>query len=292
MKLGKLAARRPVGLKELPEYLTIPLSPAPPAVKVPGIQDWQMLGNDTLGDCTFAGIAHAQDALTWDLAMHESQHHASDAQVVAAYLAYTGGQDIGADEASLLQHWRTNRLFAGKDFGYAPTALDLNTVKQVINSFGVAYIGIQCPQSAQEQFGAGQPWTVVQGSPIEGGHCIILVGYDPQYIYGVSWGKVVAIDPAFLTQYMDECWAIICPEISTKGEFHSVNLSALQADLTNVAITEEHSQMGERVDSFLMDELKRLKIPKTVEDIIRNALERFGEEELIRLLKLALHEIK
>ena len=279
MKYGKLPARRPEGLKDLPEYLNSPLPPAPEAVKVPGVKDWQMLGNDQYGDCTFAGISHAQDALTWDLAMHEALHHATDAEVVAAYLSYTGGQDVGADEASLLHYWRTNKLFAGTDFGYAPTTLSLDTVKQTIHSFGLAYIGIQCPQSAQEQFQAGQPWSVVQGSPIEGGHCIILVGYDPQFVYAVTWGKVVAIEPDFLTTYMDECWAIICPEIATKGEYGNVNLSQLQADLDNVPVTD-----ATRVDSFI-GELHHLHIPHSIETIIKEALERVSEQEIVDVIK-------
>lgn len=62
MKLGRLAAQRPVGLRDLWDYLTNPLPKAPVEVKAPKVADWGMLGNDSVGDCTCAAVVHLRMA--------------------------------------------------------------------------------------------------------------------------------------------------------------------------------------------------------------------------------------
>ena len=232
-KLGKLAPHRPEGLHMLAFYQTNPLPTAPASVDVPGVSDWRMLANDKYGDCTFAGIVHARMATAAVLGLTENIP--TDEEIVAAYLQYTQGQDTGAVEADLLKYWQNNELFGSKLAAYAPSDhADFDELKSVIASYGLAYIGLQLPVTFQNQFVSGQPWALT-GTPadqqIEGGHCVVLVGYDTDYAYCITWGRVQAITWTWLRSYMEESWAIITPEIVTRGEYGQLRLAELLADL-------------------------------------------------------------
>ena len=232
-KLGKLAPHRPDGLHMLAFYQKNPLPIAPESVEVPKISDWGMLANDKYGDCTFAGIVHARMAHATVLGITET--FPTDAEVVAAYLAYTNGQDGGAVEADLLKYWQNNELFGSKLAAFAPTDFaDFDELKSVISSYGLAYIGIRLPVTFQQQFLANQPWALT-GTPadqqIEGGHCVILVGYDKDYAQCITWGKVQQVTWEWLRSYMEESWAIITPEIVEKGQYGEMRLADLVSDL-------------------------------------------------------------
>jgi len=232
-KLGKLAPQRPEGLHALAFYQKNPLPTAPVSVSVPKVASWEMLGNDQYGDCTFAGIVHARMATASTLSLKET--FPTTQQVVQAYLKYTNGQDSGAVEADLLKYWQSNPLFGSKIAAYAPTdRADFQELKSVIASYGLAYIGIELPTPAESQFAAHKPWTLTHTQAdrnILGGHCIILVGYDKDYAYGITWGAVQPIAWSWLQAYMDESWAIITPEIVIAGKYGQLRLNDLLADI-------------------------------------------------------------
>jgi len=232
-KLGKLDPRRPAGLHQLAYYQGNPLPVAPDTVPVPTVDNWGMLGNDTHGDCTFAGIVHARMAHAAVLGITET--FPSDTDVVNTYLSYTGGADQGAVEADLLKFWQNNDLFGSKLTAFAPTDhADLDELRSVIASYGLAYIGVQLPVTFSDQFRNNQPWDLT-GTPadnqIEGGHCIILVGYDKDHVQCITWGKVQQITWRWLQSYMEESWALITPEIVEKSAYGNMRLEDLTADL-------------------------------------------------------------
>jgi hypothetical protein len=232
-KLGKLDPRRPAGLHQFAFYQGNPLPLAPDTVAVPNVVNWGILGNDTHGDCTFAGIVHARMANATVLGITET--FPTDADVVNAYLSYTGGQDAGAVEADLLTFWQNNNLFGSKLSAFAPTDhADLDELRSVIANFGLVYIGVKLPVTFQQQFIQNQPWDIT-GTPadnqIEGGHCIILVGYDKDYAECITWGKVQKVTWRWLQSYMEESWALITPEIAIAGKYGEMRLAELLADL-------------------------------------------------------------
>jgi hypothetical protein len=232
-KLGKLAPHRPNGLHMLAFYQQDPLPTPPVSIGTPNVAEWEMLGNDQYGDCTFAGIAHAKMATAKVLGLNELPPTTDE--VVKAYLAYTNGQDAGAVEADLLKHWQQNEIFGGKVAAYAPTDhADFDELRSVIAFYGLAYIGVRLPSVCEEQFQNHQPWALT-GTPADnniiGGHCIILVGYDEKCFYGITWGEVQAIEQTWLQSYMDESWAIITPEIVEKGQYGNMRLEDLLADI-------------------------------------------------------------
>lgn len=233
--LGKRPAVRPYGLSELAAYfLRRPPSP-PPSVAVPSVADWGMEGNDQYGDCVMAGAAHA--LMAWNVEVKESDPIPAEQAVVDQYLALTGGQDSGLVIADTLQHWHTDGLFGGNRIaGYAPVNVrSIPDIHMAIAFYGVCKVGIACPESAEEQFAAGKPWTPVPGSPILGGHDIELVAYDAHYLYAVTWGAVVAVSYPFAAAYADEGWAMIPQAFVEAGRGPALDLAALKADMGSLA---------------------------------------------------------
>jgi len=232
-KLGKLDPKRPSGLHMLAFYQSNPLPPAPESVVVPSVPNWGMLGNDKYGDCTFAGIVHARMANANVLEI--SEQFPDDTEVEQAYLNYTNGKDVGAVEADLLNYWKNNDIFGKKLSAFAPTDhADQDELRSVIASYGLVYVGVQMPGVAQQQFINNQPWALTHtpaDNQIEGGHCVVIVGYDKDYAQCITWGKVQQVTWEWLSSYMQESWAIITPEIVEKGLYGNMRLEELVSDL-------------------------------------------------------------
>lgn len=234
LRLGRLPARRLFGVASLDAYLTGP-PPQPPTCAAAPALAWGMLGNDRLGDCTIAGAAHVIAASDFQVGEHDPVP--TKAETVAQYAALTGGPDTGLVEADVLARWRTVGLFGGNRIrAYAPVPVDVLAIHRAIALTGTAYLGIQCPASAQAQFAAGVPWTVAPGSRIEGAHCIVAVGYDPAGIACVTWGRCVQVTWPFLATYCDEAWAVVTQAVAEAGHGPGPRLAldALEADLNRL----------------------------------------------------------
>ena len=232
-KLGALAPKRPYGLSTLDVYANGKI-PAPPAsVPIPGYEGWGMFLNDTYGDCTVAGVAHA--IMAWNKEVDEHDEVPTDAQVESTYFALTGGADSGCVEADVLQTWHNDGLFGHKIAGFAPVRTsDVTGIHQAVAFYGAAYLGVALPESSQQQFAAGEEWTVVPGSPIEGGHCVLIVGYNQSSVQIVTWGQIVNVSYPWLSKYLTECWAIIPNQFVEAGKGPSLDLATLQADLSHI----------------------------------------------------------
>jgi hypothetical protein len=247
--LGRLMAYTPPALKDWTAYLTTPL-PAPPAsVKVPQAA-WNILGNAIWGDCT---IGAAGDSIAAAVAILVATFGAGSpgtsdavptaAEAVAQYQALTGAKkpgdanDTGLVISSVLNIWATAGLFGDDNIGgYAPVAINsLTEIKQAIAAYGFAYVGVNLPQSAEDQVdstpaGKMPVWTYVGDEPI-GGHCILFVGYDATYLYAYTWGMVVAVQLAWYQAYTEEIWAVLPQPFMQAGKGPEVNLAELQADI-------------------------------------------------------------
>jgi hypothetical protein len=194
------------------------------ADNLPG--DVGMMDNDTLGDCTCAGRGHGiqvhtQDALGAMLTV-------SDACIQQMYSEITGYQpgnpatDQGANEQDVLKYLLNNgtpmddgtRHKIISYFEVDPEHLD--NVCEVIQEFGFAYIGFTVPQGLMQ---AGPPnlWDdVPEYSGQEGGHCVILTGFDrttdsnnPTFNV-ISWGtKQWVMTASFFRKYVDEVYGLV-----------------------------------------------------------------------------------
>ena len=229
-KLGRLAAQRPVGLRDLTHYLKAELAAAPPEVIAPSVPSWGMLGNDKYGDCTIAGMAHTDMAIA--AVNKEPLPVFTDAQAEAIYFQLSGGQDSGLVEANVLAYAQSTGLFGpgSKIAGYAPIDhRNADEFRQVIASFGACYTGINVPANAQAQFAAGQPWDLT-GTPddnrSDGGHAVPAVGYSTTGVTFVTWGALQVATWRWLAVNLDEAWALVDSEEPT------VDVPALVADLS------------------------------------------------------------
>ena len=241
-RLGRLAAKFPEGLKTLPEYVTLPTPPLAAHWGHAVIDQLDMDGNDQYGDCTIAGAAHALSV--WNHEVDETIPVPDEALCVSQYFTLEGSPngvpspslDNGLNMADVLKTWQSAGLFDGtKISAYAPFKLDdLTSLKQSVAFYGACYIGVNLPESAQEQF--PNPWTLVPGSPIEGGHCILATGYDQHYLYCATWGSIVSVAWDWFTTYTEELWAIIPAAFvdAGKGPLSAADLAVLQADLATV----------------------------------------------------------
>lgn len=246
---GKLPATEDPRDLKLGAYLRPAKLPAVPAVfghqaLIPPGQ-WGMLGNDQFGDCAWAGPAHETMLLT-KLGGRPASFTAAD--VLADYSAGTGfdPNDPSTDRGSNVRDVAKYRVQVGlrDDAGHrhkiaAYVSIDPGNIGHVRAGaylFEAVGIGIQVPSSAQEQFAAGQPWDVVRGASIEGGHYVPYLGEDHDFMYVVTWGKVQPTTRAFFTTYCDEAFAYLSTEDLKGGKSpEGFNAAQLRADLAAVA---------------------------------------------------------
>lgn len=245
MKLGKQPATHDDRDLTLAAYTKKKL-PVPPATfgHYPAVTAWGMLGNDTHGDCVWAGAAH--ETMVWNAA-HGVSATFDDAHVLADYSAVTGfdpsdpNTDQGTNVRTALNYRRQVGIqdsTGGRHKIGAYLALAPGDMIELLRSaylFGAVGIGIEFPQSAHDQFNAGQPWTVVSGSPVEGGHYVPVVGADLHYVYVVTWGRVQRVTKGFLRKYCDEAFALLSVEYLSHGlSPEGFDLAQLQADLKSL----------------------------------------------------------
>src|ERR1039457_4915750 len=226
-KYGKLAATRPYGLSDLGAYAVGKLPAPPKTVDYHSGVTLPIDGNDQYGDCVMAGTAHLIGA--WDHEVTVTDHVPVGQEVVNEYFELTGGADQGLNESDVLHTWHTAGLFGDKIAGYAPVNYQsLISLSQATAFYGGTMFGIQVPASCQEQFAAGEPWTYEPDSPIEGGHCVIELGYDSLYRYWATWGGVTQVAYSFIDAYCDEAWAFIPRSFVEAKRGPTLDLASLQ----------------------------------------------------------------
>jgi hypothetical protein len=176
---------------------------------------WGMDGNDSVRDCTIAEVDHTIKAT--EVAAGNPEVSSATGEVLAGYSAVTGydpedpSTDRGAEMQQVRAYWRKPGFtLGGTDHTIALFAeidgADVGLARWACAHFGPVGLGINCPQSALEQYDAGEDWTVVPGSPDAGGHAISLVGYDAQWLYVVTWGRLVRMSYQFWSAYVEEAW--------------------------------------------------------------------------------------
>ena len=237
-RLGRLPAQIPAGLHDLTYYTAGPLPKPPPSVAVPSVPDWNMDGNDEYGDCGVAALNHAFMAAAADT--REAESFPLPSEVVSYYLAYTGGQDSGVVLSQFLAYARQRGFYGHTIAGYAPVAVhDVPTLQFAIDAYDFAYVGITVSEDMMAAVQGPPPWTWTPedlGGGEAGGHCIILAGYDSNWLYGITWGSVIRIAYPAWHQMSDEAWAVLPGElVAAKADGHGMNLAALQADLNKLS---------------------------------------------------------
>jgi hypothetical protein len=172
--------------------------------------------NENLGDCTCAAVGHAIQV--WSFNAAGAMVTPTDKQIEVLY-ERTGGYvpgdpntDQGAIEQVVLQYWLQNPVDKNKLAAFIeiePTSDE--HMRQAIYECGAVYIGLNVPSYLQNLENAGDTWDVCShaDNTIVGGHCVIAVGYDPEgNLIIISWGMRFKMTPAFVTQFVDEAYAL------------------------------------------------------------------------------------
>jgi hypothetical protein len=181
--LGKLPARPGAISFKFSKYFKVAALPTPPAVfgHQAIVNEWGVLGNDQYGCCVLSGGDH--ESMLWT-AEAGTVAPFNDSCALSDYSAITGfnpadpATDQGTDMQAAASYRRTTGLIDANgvrhkvDAYVAPAVGDVNELMAATYLFGAVGFGFQFPASAMTQFNAGQPWSVVPGSPIEGGHYV------------------------------------------------------------------------------------------------------------------------
>jgi hypothetical protein len=221
-------------LAPLHNYFTgdaLPL--APPKCIYASKVVYPMADNDHLGDCVVAGHIHLTQALAHETASVYT--YPGDAATQTEYFKLTGGQDTGLVESTFLQTAQKAPILGSKiDVFGALRPNNTAEVKSSIYIFGGAFLGVYLPQSSEDQFPG--TWTVVPNSPIVGGHCIVTVGYDAQYVYIVTWGRLIRCTWEWFNTYTEEAYAIIYNEevLKNRGPLHTLDIARLRTDIASL----------------------------------------------------------
>lgn len=239
LKLGKLAPKANYKTLRLRNYLHSN-APAIPATQAwdAKFNAWTMDGNDVYGDCCFAAVAHMLSLWT---ATTGKMVKPTEAQVLKMYSAVTGfnpktgANDNGAAISDVMNYWQTHGLAGHKIDGWAQIDhTNLQEVKTAIYLFGCVNPGLQVPQSAMDQFGNGEPWTVVSDDGgILGGHSVPAFSYSPNGGTVSTWGAKEGFSWNFWMTYVDECYAPLSLDFLYANGVapNHLNLDALRADL-------------------------------------------------------------
>lgn len=247
---GKFGRNKPYSEEERPrlhleDYLDTTTLPNLSGITVDWaskVPSWPMFLNDQIGDCTCAAAGHIIEAQT---AYASTEFSISDDDVLTAYSAITGyvpgdpSTDTGAAVQDVLQYWHDAGI-GGHSIGAFAAITNFTNVwllRQALDIFGTVYLGINCPESALEQFRAGEVWSYVPSSPIAGGHAICLQRqYPVGHTYGVmdviTWGQIHPMTFNFVRNYVEEAWVVISPDwIKANGTApNNLNLAAIEAD--------------------------------------------------------------
>ena len=224
-------------------YLTSALAAPPPSVNVlQRVYDklgttnpatlFPMDGNDTLGDCTIAALAHAETVYHGLVKAPAKIMHKQ--AVVKLYEHLTGGVDSGLNELDVLNYWQSNAVSGEKILAFAAIDVKNHThIQQAIQLFGGVYLGFQVQQNCVQEFDAHQPWT--PGPLTNDGHAVFAVAYDQNGVTVLTWGNTQQGTWAWWDECVDEAYAILPPEAKNPNFAPGFNIAQLQTDLAAVA---------------------------------------------------------
>ena len=217
---------------------------------------WEMLGNDSAGDCVAVTWANVRRLVTATLA---TENYPSQAEVWKVYKTQNpdfnpdgdpnvngpgSPADQGMDIQTLLEYLvKTGGPDGVKAVGFASVNLsDPDEVKAAIAIFGYVWTGLNVLDANMDEFNTDRPWDYVAGSPLDGGHSVVTGGYgapgagslggDERFI---TWAEETSFTDAFWSHETEEAWVVIWPEHLGSEEFLAgVDMTMFAADYTAI----------------------------------------------------------
>jgi hypothetical protein len=263
-KYGRRPAKNAPALK-FRSFLTSTVPAYPPQEDyLAKLSGWQMLGNDVAGDCNAVTWANMRRLVTATLT---TENYPSQDQVWQFYQTQNpkfdpqgtkdtdgpGSQyDQGMDVQTGLEYLHSTGGPDGvKAVAFAQVDhTDLGEVKAALAIFGGLWLGIEVLDANQDEFGKGEAWTDVKGSPIDGGHAILGGGYTTSDIKFITWAKETEFAKSFWngvvqgSPLVEEAWVVIWPEhLGTTGFEQGIDQTKLAADYQ--ALTGQPLSLGQ-----------------------------------------------
>ena len=194
--------------------------PDPPLLigRVGLIHEWGMLGNDETADCVFAarchGVMQSHAAAGTDVPAFTDFDAVSDYAAVTGYNPTNPDTDQGTSMVDAVAYYKATgiRDSSNKRHLVEGSAFlrpgDVGEMAAALYWFGALDIGLELPSSAMEQFDSAEPWSVAAGASPGDGHCVMVIARNSAGNFiCVTWGRIHAMTPQFLTTYMDEGFA-------------------------------------------------------------------------------------
>lgn len=210
------------------------------------VSTWPMYLNDQIGDCTEAAKGHMIQALS---AVGEGKELTVTNKQVLSWYERDGGYvpgnpstDNGCQLSTVLANWKQydSAVCQITEFAELASFYEIANLKEALYLFGTVYLGIYVPQSAVDQYHAGEPWTYVPGSQIVGGHAIclqeVLAPGNDNMLQVVTWGQLWPMDREFFWHYCEEAWVMISPDwFNSSGvDTDGFNMAELQSDFSEM----------------------------------------------------------
>jgi hypothetical protein len=194
-------------------------------------QLFPMDGNDTLGDCTIAALAHADTVFHGLVGKKKIMPKQA---AVKLYMHLTGGVDSGLNELDVLNYWQSNAVQGDQLLAFASIPMKNHVnVCQAIQLFGGVYLGFQVQANAIQEFQARTPW--VPGPLTQDGHAVFAVAYDQNGVTVLTWGNTQQATWAWWDECVDEAYALLPPEAELPTFAPGFNFAQLKADLAAVS---------------------------------------------------------
>jgi hypothetical protein len=185
---------------------------------VPDAANLPIDSNDSLGDCTAAGAAHVETALSQF--GQGTPVVVSDADVIKFYSGSTGyvpgnpSTDQGGDMQTVLKYWNQTGIAGHKIAAYfAVDPTDFDEMRAALYLFGNLYMGFTATQGFENAFDNGTVFDVTRRDRALGGHCTgvhqIVKGGN---IKGSTWGGFYEMTEAAWAKYVDEPYVVVSQE--------------------------------------------------------------------------------
>lgn len=211
---GKLPATPEAVALKLKDYITSPIwIPSGNFGHYSLVNNWQMLGNDTVGCCAIAQPYHG--IMLWE-AMADRAVNINTQCTLSSYSLITGWNphnpesDRGSNMVTVADYWQNSGLKDAdgdvhKIDGYVGLQVgnwqELITATYLFNAVG---IGVAMPYQWELAFRNGQAWDAVADPSIVGGHAIMSCGHVNDTVPVVTWGRTQTLTQAGYEQFSDE----------------------------------------------------------------------------------------
>jgi hypothetical protein len=207
-----------------------------------------MWGNDTYGDC--AEVAMCNQQVQFEITEQSLAIPLTTAQVLQLYHNIAGPGDVGTVYLNAMKYWRNVGIKVTKTTGcifkkensslYLIDAFasvdwhNLDEVKAAIYLLNGLQVGVQLPWSADDQWKAGLPWTLVSGSPLMGGHGLYFGAFDDAVrMFGCyTWGTLQLVDYDWFVAQVDETYAVVDAKNSPDSPVDTDKLNGYLAEIT------------------------------------------------------------